>query len=836
MMHTFESLARASKSELDRLMDASPAPLLDDLLGFEYRGWNLNATTRVFGTRKFKKGFFGSPQEGEAWGYNVAVKQNDFAEPWLGDPNDEDPKRHYFFKVFPGHRKSRYPNSIVVDYRASGEYFAANPVGYTVDYLVCPEPANADLILGKSYLEMGFLKPFLGYFVLEKHNASGYGRAAHFFTQQELRTVEAFAEVFIEGEDEVLTPPEIAANIERYLSSVRSSRTQSLKLTLFVIEHLLPRRSWWPFRQPFSKMSVRERREFIAKGLANEKSRGLLRDLAKIRTLFVAGYYSDPRTYPDIKFETVEERPVRRNHLMLLPREWPQLTDAAGDIDCDVCVIGSGAAGAIVAYRAQQAGRNVVLLEEGPCVTAEQTSNREVEMTARLYKEGGLQATVDYDLSILQGKCLGGTTVINNAICFRLQDEALSPGGRDVLAEWQAIGARIDRAQLNASFERVEQMLDVRPLLEVQDPGVPAIDGPNAHVLLAGWGDVQRRNPAYGKYKSGLFKKNYHKCLGCGYCNFGCRWGRKMSMLETYIPAAQKLGARIVAEAHAKRIEIDGRTARAVHCVRADGRALRVRAKSVVVSCGAIGSSVLLMKSGVTHNVGERFSFNAGTPVFARFPNLIRGFDGLQMAAYIDGVDYLLESLFYPPVGFGAALPGWFNTHFERMRDYTHFACAGVLIGTDHNGRVKRIPQSRSMFGPVDYRMTDRDLDRLRHGQALLAYTYFVAGADYVLPATFADRVLDRATFGLSTPDQIYDQLRKWIRQPEDVTLSSAHPQGGNPMSDDASMGVVDSQFRVHGHDNLFVCDASVFPTTIGINPQLTIMAVADYFGGSGVF
>jgi choline dehydrogenase-like flavoprotein len=181
-------------------------------------------------------------------------------------------------------------------------------------------------------------------------------------------------------------------------------------------------------------------------------------------------------------------------------------------------------------------------------------------------------------------------------------------------------------------------------------------------------------------------------------------------------------------------------------------------------------------------------------------------------------------------VAFAAALPGWFGDHFQRMAAYRHFACAGVLIGTDHNGRVKRTGQLRELFGPVDYRMTRADLERMRRGMAVLARVYFAAGAERVLPATFTDVVLERTDFGSAPPEAIERRLARAVRRPEDLTLSSAHPQGGNPMSDDRGRGVVDSRFRVHDTDNLYVCDASVFPTTIAINPQLTIMAMADYF------
>lgn len=661
---------------------------------------------------------------------------------------------------------------------------------------------------------------------------SGNDSDSSFLSKQERRTVEAFAEVFIEGAHEAIPPGEIMRNIDRHLQRIESNRTQSLKLVLFTIEHVLPRRTFPFFRRPFSKMDPTERKKFIENTLHNPRDRGLLRDLAKIRTLFIAGYYGDPRVYPSIGFVPVPDR-TRYQPDTLRPLGLPRLrieNPTTDQIECDVCVIGSGAGGAVVAYHAAVAGKAVVLLEEGRYVASDEINHDESEMTAKLYKEGGLQTTVDLDLSILQGKCLGGTTVINNAICFRLDDPGLSRnGGPDVLETWEGLGARIDRAQLSAAYDRVEEMIGVRPLLQVQDQAVPPIDGNNAKILLEGWAHLVERDPELGRWPSGLFRKNLNRCLGCGYCNFGCPYERKMSMLETYIPKAIAHGARVIAECHAKEINSHGGRVKEVRCALRDGRALTVKPRSVVVSCGAIGSSVLLMKSGVTGNVGKRFSFNAGTPVFARFPEAVHSFDGVQMGAYVDAGEYLLESLFNPPLAFAVALPGWFAAHFDRMRAYDHFTSAGVLIGTEPNARVKGTPLFRDTFGPVAYTMTAADLGKLKRGMARLAQVFFAAGAETVYPATFADVALEADRFG-SHPDDILTVLDEQIRKPEDLTLSSAHPQGGNAMSDDPSIGVVDSRFRVHGYDNLFVCDASVFPTTIRINPQLTIMAMADYF------
>jgi hypothetical protein len=205
-------------------------------------------------------------------------------------------------------------------------------------------------------------------------------------TPQERRTVESFADAFIEG-PAVISPAEVTANIDAHLDRINSKRTQSLRLTLFVIEHVLPRWSLWPFRKPFSKLTRDARRALIAKHLQNAKSTGLLRDLSRIRTLFALGYYSDTRTHPSTKFVPVVKRAKYHNPDMHVPTG-PRITT-------DVCVIGSGAAGAVVAAHLAQQGRTTVLLEEGVHLPAVSSTHDEAAMIAKLYKESGLQATVD---------------------------------------------------------------------------------------------------------------------------------------------------------------------------------------------------------------------------------------------------------------------------------------------------------------------------------------------------------------------------------------------------------------------------------------------------------
>ncbi|MCG8605152.1 GMC family oxidoreductase [bacterium] len=636
-----------------------------------------------------------------------------------------------------------------------------------------------------------------------------------FLSKRQFETVRAFAEVFIEGEKEAVSPQQIARNIDEQLGRIRSKRKNSVKLILFLIEYVMPLSS---FRPPFSKMSAKDRKKLIQSKLKKAKKVRFLRDLFRIRALFLSGYYGDARVFKSIGFIPVDQRPRYTNNALKAPDTQPVslYEPQKTEISCEVCVVGSGAGGAVVAYNAAAAGREVILLEAGEHVRSQEISHDENGMIAKFYKDGGLQSTVDFDMSILQGQSLGGTTVINNAICFRLNDPDVHSGGEDLLTIWRTLGAEIDADQLEAAYGRVEQMIQVKRIPE-------EIAGENGHTLIRGWKKLVESGQGNPDFKFMLFRKNYNQCLGCGYCNWGCPYGRKFSMLETYIPAASRAGAKVIASCQAIKIEKAGGRATGIRCKYRGEREILIRAKKVVVSCGAIGSSILLMNSGIRKNVGKRFSFNSATPLHALFPHELNSFDGVQMAAYVDAGEFILESLFNPPLGFSVTMPGWFDRHFERMVSYNRFASLGVVVGTENNARVKGSAFFRDLVGPIKYRMTASDLEKTKRGIVLAAKTYFAAGAEAVYPASVIN-------IELKPGDDIARIIGKAIKRPDDLILNSSHPQGGNAMSDHRRIGVVDSRFRVHGYDNLFVCDASVFPTTIRINPQLTIMAMADYF------
>jgi hypothetical protein len=174
---TFEDLAASKRSRLDQLLRRGIQPSLAEVAGYEFRGFNMQSLTKVIGTRKFKKGFYGNPDEGHLWGYNIRVVQNGLDDPWIALPSDDSPERLAFFKVFPpkpSGRDADFSNSLVVDYAQWPDYIWINPARYILDYLVFPAQGNRDLLLGKSYFALGGSRIFMGYFILERQNRSDF--------------------------------------------------------------------------------------------------------------------------------------------------------------------------------------------------------------------------------------------------------------------------------------------------------------------------------------------------------------------------------------------------------------------------------------------------------------------------------------------------------------------------------------------------------------------------------------------------------------------------------------------------------------------------------------
>lgn len=461
--------------------------------------------------------------------------------------------------------------------------------------------------------------------------------------------------------------------------------------------------------------------------------------------------------------------------------------------DVDVCIIGSGAGGSLMAREAAVRGLRTLVLERGPRVSAAEMDDSELTMIPRIYKDGGLQLNTAMDLFILQGSCVGGSTVLSNMVMIRPD--------RDVVERWRGLGLKVAWSDIVSQFERIERELEAKPARSENVSGTSRAFLQGAHELGL--------HPAW-------MNKALGSCVGCGLCNIGCVFDTKRSALTTYLPSAERDGARVIADADVTAlVHSKGRVAKARVRVGRGRERLEVRARLFIVAAGAIGSSALLLASGVKKNVGTRLSFNAGAMMVGEFDEPLDGWDADQMTVYLPGEGWLIEATHNPPMSAALTTPGWRGEHGALMAKSRQLAYAGGMVGTEPVGRVVM----SLFFGheEVRFRMTEGDLGKLRDSLKTIARVYFAAGARRVYLPTHELRALE------SLDDlPLIDEL---VRNTKHFSCGSAHPQGGNPASDDPELGAVDSDLMVHGFDNLAVCDASVFPSTIGVNPIEMILA-----------
>jgi choline dehydrogenase-like flavoprotein len=676
-----------------------------------------------------------------------------------------------------------------------------------------------DLIIGAMVLD-GVILVLLVWFHAAAERAR-YG--LRYFSPMEFRTLSALAEVVVAGNNELLTAEEVAYNTDRYLGSFRA-RSKWLAKAVMTGMQVYP---LFSLKAPFSYLSAADRLQFLKKRFYRDVHRrllpGFLRMLAQAsirmaKQLSYLGYYADPRTFASVGYVPFSQRPDRAERLERspVPPRAPVYTRKPSDVDGDVVtgdivIVGSGAAASVLAHEIlrRHPDRAVLMLERGDHVDPSQFTEDEVEMLSRLYADGALQLSRDFRLQVLQGSCVGGTTVVNNAVCFRMPDA--------VLDRWNGnLSAGLDAKRLGDSFAAVERMIRVTSQNEA--PLNPGADPFGLGVRTLGLDAAPNR--------FAVVDANIDGCLGCGYCNIGCAYGKKLSMLDTVLPAAQAQAGRerfsILAGCEALELTARGSRVTSVLCRLADGRRIEVKGRTVIIAAGAISSSLLLMRSGAGgRNVGQRVSFNLGSPLTAAFSRKLDAYAGLQISHYLSlapNRGFIIETWYNPPVAQALAMPGWFEDHFRNMHRYDRLSAVGILVGSEAVGRVR----NAGLTGrEIDYEPTNSDLERVLDGLILSGEIFLAGGAESVMPATFD-------FYEFRTVDELR-RLRELVRDAADLTLGTGHPMGGNAMSADRRIGVVDPQFRVYGYDNLYVCDASVFPSSVGVNPQLTVMALAHY-------
>lgn len=486
-------------------------------------------------------------------------------------------------------------------------------------------------------------------------------------------------------------------------------------------------------------------------------------------------------------------------------------------------VIGSGAAGGVVASSFARAGKRVVVLEAGAAFAPAAFTQREL-MTAGLYLEGGLASSSDLGIVLLAGATLGGGTTVNWCTSLRLPDP--------IAQEWEAqSGIRGLGGELAPHYAAIERRLDVRPASTHNANNRVILDGAKNLGLHAA---VTPRNAA-------------SDCGdGCGYCGFGCAYDKKRSTAATFLHDLSQSDGTIYANATAERIVAAGTRARSVraHQIGASGELLEfdVEADLIVLCAGALRTPGVLARSGIAHPLlGKRLFLHPVAAAIAEFDRPIEPWAGPMQSAYSDAFNYRAGN-YGAKVEVAPAHPGmaalalpWESRarHFELMKRFRNAATMFALTRDRDPGSIDLDDEAA-----VRYRLSPFDGENLTAGIAGLFDLGFAAGAVRMMTLHAKPIEIDRDAWTGNERNALLQRLRRIGIAPNRQTLFSAHQMGTATMGSAAADSVVDPAGRVWDYENLIVADASLFPQSSGVNPMLTIMAMASRIaaahGGAG--
>jgi choline dehydrogenase-like flavoprotein len=565
---------------------------------------------------------------------------------------------------------------------------------------------------------------------------------------------------------------------------------------------------------PFTRMSS-ERRERYLRGWATSRIPQRRKAFQALKRLTTATHYTTAGVGRTIGYPgplgppPSTPKPIR-----------PLAITRDATLDCDVVIIGSGAGGGVVAGELTARGKDVIVLEKGGYRNEADFTHVEGEALETMYDGGGLLTSRDLGLVVLQGSTLGGGTVINYTTSFRTPDAV-----RDEWARQHDLPHFAGR-EFTGSLDAVSQRIAVN----------------TAHDTPSGRDQVLIRGLERLGWHQGSLPRDVRGCSqddACGYCGFGCRRGAKQSTLITYLQDAASRGARIVVDCDARRIVLEhGRATGVVARVTREGRThtLTVQARAVVVAGGSIHSPALLLRSGVAlPALGRHLALHPATAVLAEMDEDVRPWTGTIQARYSDqfadlsdGYGFKFETAPLHPSLQALSAP-WESAaqHHACVAQLPRTTLVGILLRDRFGGRVT---VDRDGYPVVDYRLSRYDGRHLRRALETAAELLEAAGAQ-VIWAPLA-RFVGYRPGGTRARQEWLARVDAAGWGPNELLLVTFHQMASCRMGSSARSSVVDAENRVWGMQNLFVADASTFPSASGVNPMLTVMAIAHRAAG----
>lgn len=564
----------------------------------------------------------------------------------------------------------------------------------------------------------------------------------------------------------------------------------------------LDARSLLAHRARFADLPLGKRLDVLARLEQGEVTRLALRGLLSPLKL---AHFDDPAVYAALGCRYAVDPP-----LTLERARWrEQVFDASSlsdseTLECDVVVVGTGAGGAPVAKSLAEKGHAVLLVEEGPLFTRQDFTGRAVPAMKNMYRRGG--TTVAFGntaIPIPLGRGVGGTTLVNSGTCFRAPAH--------VLAKWSDEGlTALGGDGLSPYYAEVEEVLGVGPSTK------DALGAP-ARLIAKGC-------DALG-WSHHPLARNAPGCDGQGLCCFGCPTDAKRSTNVSWVPLALEKGAQLMTGFEVQRILMEGDRAVGVEGVTTAAGArkrLTVRAKVVVLACGSLLTPGLLERNGLGRTSGElgkNLSIHPASAGLGEFDEEVHAWRTVPQGYAIDeftGDGLYFEGAQVPLDITAVSLTGFGPAYVALMERFNQAFSFGFMVKDTSRGRVT---SGRDGAPRITYFVNETDRARLQRGFSLLARVYFAAGAKAVhLPVLGFEHLKSLADV---------ERLERATVPARHMDLTAYHPLGTARMGVDPLASVVNVEHEAHDVNNLFVCDGSVVPSSLGVNPQVTIMAMS---------
>ncbi len=457
-------------------------------------------------------------------------------------------------------------------------------------------------------------------------------------------------------------------------------------------------------------------------------------------------------------------------------------------IKCEIAVIGSGPGGAITACLLAEAGRDVLLIEEGANLPLESCAPFSLEEMSQKYRNGGLTAAFGKPkIQYVEGRCVGGGSEINSGLYHRTPPE--------ILEKWQTEFdvQGLTEKDLFPYFEVCEQAVNVCLL-----PGNPPAASLKLHegAVRLGWQSLEV--PRWFRYEENT--------------------GTKQSMTKTFIPRALKSGCKLLAETRINTLHQNGKNWILKGNCQSPLSVIEIQAETVFVCCGAIQTPALLRRSGIKNNIGNSLQLHPTVKIIAQFEEEV---NNINM-----GVPVHQVKEFSPRFSFGCSIssPPYLavamtdhpNFTEEVKTNWQNMAIYYAMITGEGSGTVRNLPFYHDPL--VQYRLTSKDLKDLSEGLQKLSQLLFEAKANVLYPSL--------SNYAPLTDPQDIQKIPEKL-PPSQTNLMTVHVFSSCPMGENLQKCAVDSFGKVHGYDNLYIADGSLLCTAPGVNPQGSIMAIA---------